>query len=1509
MTRKPKAKRILIFLLAIQMLIFNAGLLTGHAEGPSKNEAGTAAVQTITSMTPAGDTSIKVGFDGGAGFQFPTFNNGAAFDDVKDDIALFVKQNNEWVSIDNNPDSGWIYDSNFGNWWEGPGGYWFNPVEETTQVKVASKTNPGVFVEYTLNVTPAVPQPITSMSPAGATALDVSPSGGVGFEFPRFNNGATFKDVKDDIALFVKQVGEWVSIDNNAASGWIYDTNFGNWWEGPGGYWFNPVEETTQVKVASITNPDVFVEYTLKVTVPVRNSFKITNFDGRSTFEADQNGAIGLPIPKIDGGSAIKSEVDKFVYEVKVDGEWVNILESNLTKFSYSSNGYNRMSSANQWGYWVDYIFGLWFQPIQEDMDFRIGYPLNGEKGGEIGDNYVQYKFIGNPDAYRPDETKLDDIQIGTSENSEIAGWNLTWGDEFNGTELDETKWNYSTGYYLNDDPGTWGWGNNELQHYTDSEDNVFVEDGKLNIKALDDPKTFPQDPDRVAPYSSGKITTQDKFTFKYGRIDFSAKLPAVTGAWPALWMLPNDDVYGGWASSGEIDVMEAKGRVPGSTSGAIHFGDEWPLNKYLSGEQTFADGGRIDTDYHVYSLIWEEDILSWYVDGKFFYSVTKEQWYSAAARENPRAPFDQDFYIIMNLALGGWFDGGREPSPDDFPLSMQVDYVRVYNQEVKEEEPVPVTGVKINKTEAALTAAGQKTTLSAAVEPSNATNKKVTWSSSDETVATVSASGVVTAVKNGTATITATTEDGQKTAACTVTVAIEPQVPADQLFPLKNGSFSQELTSWSAWSWKSNDAFINEIKAEDGKAEITIPKFDASGAGAEKWAVQFKQTGLQLLKDKEYVVSFDASSTIPRDMELVVQNAAFNRAFEKKISLTQESKRYTYSFKATAEEIVELNFLLGKYADYDQHGITIDHVVLEMKNPASNKIKNPSFKDGNASWEVWSNVGATSSNEGEKKQITIPSLGSDFWSIQFSQLGLSLEKSKSYRLVFDMSSTIGRKIDAILESASYDKYVWETIEVNEETNTYAIEFTHEKNTDPAAKLIFALGKVDGQDALAEHTVTIDNVHLYEIPELPAEPADPPAPEKEGYGVGTIKQNSVEFYVNDAPWAIIHYIKNGTTQQNIMMNKAGDDYSVYTLNDVKEGDVIKYWFTYGLDAGGQAEYSEQIYTHKFAVAAPTADEVSDQSTEVTGKAEAGSMVTVTIGTEKYSAAADSAGAFKVTIPKQTAGTVLKITAANAAGNVSEELSMTVKDKTAPGKPAANEVSDQSTEVTGKAEASSTVTVMIGQDKYTAAADSEGSYKVTIPKQKAGTVLKITAADAAGNVSEELSMIVKETADSSIPTANEVSDHSKEITGKAEAGSVVTVTIGTKKKKYTATANAAGDFKVKIPKQKAGTIIYLTATDADGNISGTRTVIVTDKTAPQAPKADKVDSHSTSVTGKSEPHATITIKVGKKVIGTAQADHKGKFNAAIAKQKKDTILSITATDAAGNVSKAASVKVK
>ena len=112
-------------------------------------------------------------------------------------------------------------------------------------------------------------------------------------------------------------------------------------------------------------------------------------------------------------------------------------------------------------GYWADHIYGLWFQPIQEDMQIRIGYPLNGQAGGSVG-NFVNYTLIGNPDAPRPDVTDQEDIPIGTPSDTAIEGMNLIWQDEFNGTTLDNSKWNYETGYYLNDDPNTWGWGNSE---------------------------------------------------------------------------------------------------------------------------------------------------------------------------------------------------------------------------------------------------------------------------------------------------------------------------------------------------------------------------------------------------------------------------------------------------------------------------------------------------------------------------------------------------------------------------------------------------------------------------------------------------------------------------------------------------------------------------------------------------------------------------------------------------------------------------------------------------------------------------------------------------------------------------------------------------------------------------------------------------------------------------------------------------------------------------------------
>jgi len=272
--------------------------------------------------------------------------------------------------------------------------------------------------------------------------------------------------------------------------------------------------------------------------------------------------------------------------------------------------------------------------------------------------------------------------QAQSSDALDIAGWTLRWSDEFDGTELDRNKWTPDTGYYLNSDPGTWGWGNDELEYYSDNPNNVYVQDGYLHLTAFKDRKNWPNiDPSRYAQYASGKVITRDKFSWKYGRIDFRASVPPGQGFWPALWMMPQDNFYGGWALSGEIDVMEAKGSIPNKSSGAIHFGGAWPDNAYISGEYTFPAGKTI-ADFNVYTLIWEEAEIRWYVNGNRFLTAKNNQWRSNAsnAQGNAYAPFDKDFYIIMNLAVGGHFDGYKIPPDNALPATMRVDYVRVYS-------------------------------------------------------------------------------------------------------------------------------------------------------------------------------------------------------------------------------------------------------------------------------------------------------------------------------------------------------------------------------------------------------------------------------------------------------------------------------------------------------------------------------------------------------------------------------------------------------------------------------------------------------------------------------------------------------------------------------------------------------------------------------------------------------------------------------------------------------------
>lgn len=260
------------------------------------------------------------------------------------------------------------------------------------------------------------------------------------------------------------------------------------------------------------------------------------------------------------------------------------------------------------------------------------------------------------------------------------ATWSLVWGDEFNGTSLNTSDWNYDIGTGC---PSLCGWGNNELEYYRS--ENVSVSGGDLII-------TSKAESFGGASFTSGKIHTKNKQTFLYGRFEMRAKIPTGGGMWPAFWMLPEADAYGGWAASGEIDIMEASNATT-SINGTIHYGGSWPSNTF-SGNSYSLGGANFADDYHIYAIEWEPDAMRWYVDGVLYSTKTSSQWYTNTAPGNPQAPFDQAFYLILNAAVGGNYTGCTSPGciTASLPQQYVVDYIRVYEDIVNIPPVVTIT-------------------------------------------------------------------------------------------------------------------------------------------------------------------------------------------------------------------------------------------------------------------------------------------------------------------------------------------------------------------------------------------------------------------------------------------------------------------------------------------------------------------------------------------------------------------------------------------------------------------------------------------------------------------------------------------------------------------------------------------------------------------------------------------------------------------------------------------------
>jgi len=246
---------------------------------------------------------------------------------------------------------------------------------------------------------------------------------------------------------------------------------------------------------------------------------------------------------------------------------------------------------------------------------------------------------------------------------TDTGRWELVWNDEFDYRGFpDSTKWSFDT------EGNKWNWGNNELQHYTkNNADNAYVSDGLLTITARIDSMGGKR-------YTSARLLSKGKGDWLYGRFEIRAKLPTGVGTWPAIWMLPTDNVYGGWPDSGEIDIMENVGYDPDTIVSTAHT----RTYNHMLGTQTsgLIEVPTCHSGFHTYILEWEADEYRVYVDDQPRHYTFKNEGSGFA-----EWPFNQRFHLLLNLAIGGnW--GGRMGVDDSlFPHHYQIDYVRVYKK------------------------------------------------------------------------------------------------------------------------------------------------------------------------------------------------------------------------------------------------------------------------------------------------------------------------------------------------------------------------------------------------------------------------------------------------------------------------------------------------------------------------------------------------------------------------------------------------------------------------------------------------------------------------------------------------------------------------------------------------------------------------------------------------------------------------------------------------------------
>jgi beta-glucanase (GH16 family) len=602
----------------------------------------------------------------------------------------------------------------------------------------------------------------------------------------------------------------------------------------------------------------------------------------------------------------------------------------------------------------------------------------------------------------------------------------LVWSDEFSDTSIDNSFWEFETGPT-----------NDNIHYYTGRSENIQIADSVLNIIALEESY-------KGYNYTSALIKT--KIAWQYGRFEARIKLPSTNGFVPAFWMLPLDNIFGWWPNSGEIDIMEHPTNQVSTIYGTIH---TETYNLFDGPEPPQGDNIDIpdaETEFHIYAVEWTEEQIDFYVDDQLYYSFSNDHEGSATW------PFNQPFYIILNLAVGGGWVGNPDGSTV-FPAIMQIDYVRVYqfleNAAINGDDYITYGNSAISYITANIDGADYEWEV-----PGNAAITGGQFSHQINVDWNYFGGDIKAYITMG--------EESQ--------IATYPAKVSANL--LRNAGFEKGVKYWNNVVSYPAEASTGLISSEVPEGNFAL-SVDVQALGSNTWDIQVSQRNLVLNSGKQYKLSFWAKTdNISGEINLAIINSEnYNVYYIETIELTTTWTKYEIEYTATANAKAAINIDLGVQTGvyYLDNFLFTTPELLNM-----NQIRNGDFFDGDSFWDLVNLSLAQSEGSviNGEYMASISEGGESEWDIHLGQTGINIEYGKIYLVTFDAYAEDPRTITSIIGKDSEPWTVYNGTKIfslTAEKTTYQYLFIMTNETDNQSRFGFDIGA-------SEKDVYFDNI-------------------------------------------------------------------------------------------------------------------------------------------------------------------------------------------------------------------------------------------------------------------------------------------------------------------------------------------------------------------------------------------------------------------------------------------------